>query len=154
MDRVRPRWSRGERVDVAQRLRRATPLRLARYVGSLGPQCAGALILRTYARSLFAVPTWQRGLGNPALLFLSAISYNLYLWHQVVARALRDAHVPPWAGANEHADSAWGLTATGVSFAVAIVVAWALTHFVERPLLRARPFEAALTRPPFQAERV
>jgi len=104
--------------------------------------------------SLFAVPAWQRGLGNPALLFLSAISYNLYLWHQVVARALRDAHVPPWAGANEHADSAWGLAATGVSFAVAIVVAWALTHFVEQPLLRARPFEAALTRPPFQAERV
>jgi len=95
--------------------------------------------------SLLAAPAWQRALANPAFVFLSAISYNLYLWHQVVARALRDAHLPPWSGTNEHADAAWALESTGVSFVAAIAVGWLLTKCIEQPLLRARPFEVALT---------
>ncbi len=106
--------------------------------------------------SLFAAPVWQRALANPALVFLSMISYNLYLWHQVVVRALRDAHVPPWSGTDEHADPLWGLAYTAVSFTSTIVIAWALTRAVEQPVLRARPFEAALTshKPLFRTEGV
>lgn len=106
--------------------------------------------------SLFAVSAWQRALANPALLFLSAISYNLYLWHFVVARALRDAHVPPSNGADQKLDPVWTVTYTFVSFGVSIAVAWFVTRFVETPLLRARPFEAKLTKrePIFRPEGV
>lgn len=106
--------------------------------------------------SLVALPAWQRTLANPALVFLSAISYNLYLCHTVVIRALRDAHIPPWVGADEKLDPTWAVGYTFVSFAVTIGVAWVLTRVVEAPLLRARPFEAALTKaePRFRAERV
>ncbi|GAC1302642.1 MAG: hypothetical protein NVSMB19_12070 [Vulcanimicrobiaceae bacterium] len=104
--------------------------------------------------SLFAAPAWQRALANPVLVFLSVISYNLYLWHQVVARALRDARWPAWSGANEHADALWGLAFSGVACASTIAIAWLLTWVVERPFLRGRPFEAALTQRGLRAERV
>ena len=90
--------------------------------------------------SLFAWPAWQRVLANPALVFLSLVSYNLYLWHAAVARALFDARIPAWHGADPHADRGWGLAFTFVAFASALSVATILTYALERPLLRARPF--------------
>jgi peptidoglycan/LPS O-acetylase OafA/YrhL len=99
--------------------------------------------------SLFAYSLWQRMLGNPLLVFLSLISYNLYLWHQPVARFLRDHHIPHWSGADEHADPAWGLPFTLLSFAAMLAVATFFTYVVERPFLsrrRARD-DAALGRP-------
>jgi peptidoglycan/LPS O-acetylase OafA/YrhL len=69
------------------------------------------------------------------LVFLSVISYNLYLWHQPVARFLRDHHVPKWSGADEHSDPAWGLPFTLLSFAAMLIVATFITYGLERPIL-------------------
>ena len=90
--------------------------------------------------ALFAWPAWQRVLANPALVFLSLISYNLYLWHAAVVRALFDAHVPAWQGIDPHGDAGWAVGFTGVAFAATIGLATLLTYTLERPLLRARPF--------------
>ena len=90
--------------------------------------------------ALFAWPAWQRVLANPALVFLSLISYNLYLWHAAVVRALFDAHVPAWHGIDPHGDAGWAVGFTGVAFVATIGLATLLTYTLERPLLRARPF--------------
>jgi peptidoglycan/LPS O-acetylase OafA/YrhL len=92
--------------------------------------------------SLFAFPAWQRVLANPFLVFLSYISYNLYMWHQALAWKLQDWRLPGWVGSDPHADHAWPLPFTLLAFAFAIVVAWLLTTLVERPLLRGRPFQS------------
>ena len=79
--------------------------------------------------SLLAVPGWQRAIANPALLFLAAISYNLYLYHQMLARMVAKLHLAP-------------LSFTLVAFAVSIGAATLVTYLFERPLLRmpmARP---------------
>ncbi|GAC1576612.1 MAG: acyltransferase [Candidatus Elarobacter sp.] len=86
--------------------------------------------------SLFALRGLQRVLANPLLLFLAAISYNLYLWHQPIARMLVKAHVPPYSTADPHDDRVWMLAFWGVSVPLALVVAAALTFWFEQPILR------------------
>ena len=86
--------------------------------------------------SLLAIPAWQRLLANPLLLFFAAISYNLYLYHQPLARLLLKWRIPPYAGADQHADPHWEFTYTLVAFAVTIAQATLVTYLFERPLLR------------------
>jgi len=69
--------------------------------------------------------------------FLAAISYNLYLYHQIVARELLWHHVPPYTG-DPHYDTQWQARYTELAFALAIAVATAVTYLFERPLLRLR----------------
>jgi peptidoglycan/LPS O-acetylase OafA/YrhL len=96
--------------------------------------------------SLLALPFWQRLVGNPIFVGLSYVSYNLYIWHQIIAQKFYAAKIPGWTTHDEHADPAWEIAITIESFAVALLVSWAITAFVEQPLLRRRPFEAFLTR--------
>ena len=79
---------------------------------------------------LFAAVIARRArmLAHPALLWLGAISYSLYLMHHnigfVVILRLQDAGWNPWAAAG---------AATLVAFALAML----LHHFVEEPAARA-----------------
>ncbi|HKU67106.1 MAG TPA: acyltransferase [Candidatus Baltobacteraceae bacterium] len=86
--------------------------------------------------SLLAVPAWQRLIANPVLLFFAAISYNLYLYHQPLARLLLKWRIPPYAGTDQHADPHWEVAYTLVAFAVTIAQAALVTYLFERPLLR------------------
>jgi len=86
--------------------------------------------------SLLAIPAWQRMLANRVLLFFAAISYNLYLYHQPLARLLLKWRIPPYAGTDQHADAHWEFTYTLVAFAVTIAAAALVTYLFERPLLR------------------
>ena len=95
--------------------------------------------------SLLGAPLWQRTMANPALVFFSIISYNWYIYHQVVARELWWHRLPAWAGADPHADSHWQLLYSVTAFLATIVVAALVTYAFERPLLRLKPPAAFAT---------
>jgi peptidoglycan/LPS O-acetylase OafA/YrhL len=87
--------------------------------------------------SLAAPRAWQLLLANPPLRFLAIISYNLYLYHQLVAREMVNHLIPGYTG-DPHYDPAWRLSYTILAFIVTIVQAAIVTYLIERPLLRVR----------------
>ncbi len=85
--------------------------------------------------SLCAPRWWQWLLANPPLRFLALISYNLYLYHQMVAREMVALHVPSYQG-DPHFDPAWQVSYSLLAFVLTIVQAAIVTYLFERPLLR------------------
>ena len=85
--------------------------------------------------TLLAHPAWVAVVANPVTIFLGAISYNLYLWHQVVARLVA-ASIPAMTK-DPHGDPHWQATVLFAGSATALVVATVATFFFERPLMAA-----------------
>ena len=75
---------------------------------------------------------WQILLDNPPLRFLATISYNLYLYHQMIARELLAHHIPSYRG-DPHLDPQWQARYTAMAFTAAIAVATIVTYLFERP---------------------
>lgn len=86
--------------------------------------------------SLTAPALWQSFVGNPPLRFMAFISYNLYLYHQMIARLMVRAHIPPYIGPDPHGDPVWQVRYTILAFAFTIAQAAIVTYLFERPLLR------------------
>jgi peptidoglycan/LPS O-acetylase OafA/YrhL len=84
---------------------------------------------------LTAPPLFRLLIDNAPLRFLGLISFNLYLYHQLIAREMLRLHVPPYAG-DPHYDPAWQWQYTLAVFAATIVEAAIVTYAFERPLLR------------------
>jgi peptidoglycan/LPS O-acetylase OafA/YrhL len=86
--------------------------------------------------SLTAPRLWQVLLANAPLRFMAFISYNLYLYHQMVARLMVWGHLPPYVGKDPHGDPVWQVRYTVLAFVVTVVQATIVTYLIERPLLR------------------
>jgi peptidoglycan/LPS O-acetylase OafA/YrhL len=85
--------------------------------------------------SLCAPAGFRVLLDNPPLRFLGLISYNLYLYHQMIAREMVRVHIPAYHG-DPHADAAWQESYTALAFVLTIAQATLVTFVFERPLLR------------------
>jgi peptidoglycan/LPS O-acetylase OafA/YrhL len=93
--------------------------------------------------SLVSPRWWQLLLDNPPLRFLAAISYNLYLYHQLVARELFAHHFPPY-GTYPQYERRWQVHYTEAAFAFSTAQAALVTYCFERPLLRISPRSVAM----------
>jgi len=87
--------------------------------------------------SLCSPRVWQMLLANPPLRFLAIISYNLYLYHQIVARELLNLHIPGYSG-DPHADPQWQMQFTVVAIVATIAQAAVVTYLFERPVMNLR----------------
>ena len=87
--------------------------------------------------SLCAPRVWQVLLANPPLRFLAIISYNLYLYHQLIAREMVTWHFPGYAG-DPHADPHWQIQYTLLAFVTTIAQAALVTYLFERPIMNIR----------------
>jgi peptidoglycan/LPS O-acetylase OafA/YrhL len=88
-------------------------------------------VAATYAHAIF-----RSILANRALTFLSLISYNLYLWHQVIARVIKEHGWWTAATPTPTDDPTWRWTMFFVAFIASIIVASLITYCFERPLLQ------------------
>lgn len=72
--------------------------------------------------------------------WLAGISYNFYLWHQMLAVFLKyDLHWPTWTGEtppNQLGDTIWMHQSNALYWVVALSAAVFFTYAVERPLAR------------------
>jgi peptidoglycan/LPS O-acetylase OafA/YrhL len=85
--------------------------------------------------SLFSVAGWRRILGNRAFVFIGAISYNVYLYHQVVFLQLWQR----WGG---NVGKPLHAVLSGLALTMTIVFAFLLKRYYEQPILNyLRRFE-------------
>ena len=80
----------------------------------------------------------RKALGNPVTRFLSAISYNFYIWHQFIAVRLKAMHIPDYTSElpNQSGEQPWQTRYTLLCFLTAIAVGSVVTYAWEKPLYR------------------
>ena len=91
--------------------------------------------------SAFACTWLRRIFGNPITRFISTISYQLYMWHMLVALKFKEWGIPPYTipegGSYPMHDEAWRQPYFWLSLVVSVIIATLLTYFFERPVSRA-----------------
>ena len=73
--------------------------------------------------------------SNRAVRFLSAISLNFYIWHQVLALKLKEWHIPAYLVdlPQQNAGEPWRIRYTAICWLAAFIAATMVTYLIERP---------------------
>ena len=85
-----------------------------------------------------SLPGVRFALGNGLMRVLSQISFQFYIYHQLLAVRLKSWGFPPSAVENPWmaGDYAWQMKYTLCCFLLALIVATLITYLFERPLAR------------------
>lgn len=98
---------------------------------------AGALMLLSLSLSVKPV---RFAFGNPVSRFLSAVSYEMYLWHSVIMLRLKAWRIPAYiaeADPQMNGEPVWQLRYTLLCFAATLVFASVMTYLIEKPASKA-----------------
>ncbi len=87
----------------------------------------------------FSLPIVRFLFGNRLMRFLAAVSYQMYIWHQVFAARLIKWGFPPSEAETPNVvyEQPWQTYFTLCAFLGALVIAASVTYCFERPILRA-----------------
>ncbi len=103
----------------------------ALHVGQLSVRLPFAAVLLVMMLSATQMPKIaQRLLDNRLMRFLAAISFNLYIWHQVIASRMAAGYFP----ASLHSDRPMQVAFTLLCYSLSIVIAMLTTFGVEKPI--------------------
>ncbi len=75
-------------------------------------------------------------LGNKVTAWLAAISYQVYMWHQVIALQLRKWGIPKSVSPQPHmvGETAWQVGYIALVMLLTLLISTAITYLIERPL--------------------
>ncbi len=85
---------------------------------------------------MLAGPVIGKVFSNKLFRWISAISYNLYIWHQVIAFWCKEYRLPYWEGdtpPNMLGDTAWCWKYQIIILVLSVVTAVVLTYGFEKP---------------------
>lgn len=96
----------------------------------------------------FSVKSFRVLLSNRVMVFLSGISFNLYIWHQYIAVKLKEFRIPYWEGdipPNQTGDKVWMWKYFILCWVLSIGMAVLVTYLLERPIakiwMKVKPFK-------------
>lgn len=95
----------------------------------------GAMILISGENSFLYI---RKLFGNRVTRFLSNISFNCYIWHQVLAVKLKAWHFPPYISENPNSagEMPWQWTYTIACFGISILLSIAITYLFDAPVTK------------------
>ncbi len=88
---------------------------------------------------IFSVKWFRKIFDNKAMHFLAGISYNLYIWHQMIAVQLKTNKIPHWEGdtlPNIAGNRPWMYKYTLIAVLAAFAAAIAATYLIEKPFAK------------------
>lgn len=75
-------------------------------------------------------------LGNRVMAWFAAISYQVYIWHQVIAIQLKKWRFPPSMADNPHmtGERPWQVAYVLVALGLTLLISTGITYLIEQPL--------------------
>ena len=88
---------------------------------------------------MLAGPVVSRMMSNRFFHFINVISYNLYIWHQVIAFQCKENRIPYWEGdmsPNMLGDTVWARQYQVIILIITLIVAVLVTYGFEKPITK------------------
>lgn len=110
----------------------------------------GGLVAVFTVAALFSYRWLHVAIANPFLRYLGIISYNLYLWHNVVMLYMLRRRIPAPDTPDPHLDDHWKWIYTIWSLLISLAISTLITYAIELPILKKgfRAFRPAFWRRP------
>lgn len=109
-------------------------------IGQMAIRYKLSLVLSMFMLGLcFANAPLQLIFSNRLMTFLGAISFQYYIWHQVIALRLKKWGIPGSKFSNPHqiGDTKWQIAYVALVLLLSVALAALLTYFFEQPLNKA-----------------